>query len=390
MKVSLQNNIQVKYMRIAYLSTFYPYRGGITHFNQSLIKVFKKEHEIQAYTFKRQYPEVLFPGKSQYVTENDLIDDHGAIRILDTINPVSYWQTVRKITEFQPDLLLMKYWMPFFAPSLGFIAGKLKNKGCCVISVLDNVVPHEKKFYDLPLTRYFLKRNSGFVVMSETVRRDLIQLMPEARYIFHQHPLYNHFGEKISRREACEKLNISENKKILLFFGFVRDYKGLDILIEAMTFLPDDYYLLIAGEVYGDEEKYHNLIKKFQLSERVQANLRYIADHEVPVFFSAADVNILPYRSATQSGILSIAYHFELPVIVTDTGSLREAVEPDQTGLVASEATPQMLAKTILRFFQNQENLEFFAGNIRKLKDRNSWEKLADAIISFAAGLKSE
>ncbi|NLJ07198.1 MAG: glycosyltransferase [Sphingobacteriales bacterium] len=373
-------------MRIAYLSTFYPFRGGITHFNQSLLAVFSKNHDTQAFTFKRQYPELLFPGKTQYVTENDLVENTGAVRVLDTVNPLSYQKTVREISSFKPDLLLMKYWMPFFAPSLGYVAGQMKKRGCKVISILDNVVPHEKKFYDIPLTKYFLKRNSGFVVMSETVKNDLLSLLPDAAYIFQSHPLYNHFGEKISRSEACRKLNIPEDRKIILFFGFIRDYKGLDILIEAMTKLPEDYFLLIAGEVYGDDNKYTGLIRHYGIEEKVQANLRYIADHEVSLFFSASDVNVLPYRSATQSGILSIAYHFEVPVVVTDTGSLKDSVEPEGTGLIAAEATPEHLSNAILSFFRDEKSV-YYAENIRKLKKKYSWETLAGAIVNFSMHL---
>ncbi|HPD65249.1 MAG TPA: glycosyltransferase [Bacteroidia bacterium] len=373
-------------MRIAYLSTFYPFRGGITHFNQSLLAVLSKNHDTQAFTFKRQYPELLFPGKTQYVTENDLVKNTGAVRVLDTVNPLSYQKTVREISSFKPDLLLMKYWMPFFAPSLGYVAGQMKKRGCKVISILDNVVPHEKKFYDIPLTKYFLKRNSGFVVMSETVKNDLLSLLPDAAYIFQSHPLYNHFGEKISRSEACRKLNIPEDRKIILFFGFIRDYKGLDILIEAMTKLPEDYFLLIAGEVYGDDNKYTGLIRHYGIEEKVQVNLRYIADHEVSLFFSASDVNVLPYRSATQSGILSIAYHFEVPVVVTDTGSLKDSVEPEGTGLVAAEATPEHLSNAILSFFRDEKSV-YYAENIRKLKKKYSWEALAGAIVNFSMHL---
>jgi len=370
-------------MRIAYLSTFYPFRGGITHFNHSLFNSLKNFHEIKAYTFKRQYPDLLFPGKTQYVTSDDLIEEIPALRCLDTINPVSYLTTAGSIRKFKPELLIMKYWMPFFAPSLGFVAGKLKSDGCKVISILDNVIPHEKKFYDIPFTKYFLNRNSGFVVMSETVKKSLLTLKPGAKYLFHEHPLYNHFGDKISRTEACKKLGIPENKKIILFFGFVRDYKGLDILIEAMSALNDEYYLVIAGEVYGDEKKYYDLIEKHQIGHKSQVNLRYIADHEVALFFSAADVNVLPYKSATQSGILAIAYHFELPVIVTDVGSLKASVEADKTGLVAEKSEPEIIKAKIEEYF-NSGQKSFFETQIKTVKINNSWKKLANALTAFS------
>ena len=369
-------------MKIAYLSTFYPFRGGITHFNHSLYNEFKKEHEIKAFTFIRQYPDILFPGKTQLVTEEDNIEKIPAKQILDTINPFSYIKTANEILKYKPDILVMKYWMPFFAPALGYVAGKLKKSGTKVITVLDNVIPHEKKFYDIPFSKYFLKRNSGFVVMSDTVKNDLLSLKPDAKYIFNEHPLYDHFGDIIDKEVAREKLNIPKDKKVLLYFGFVRDYKGLDLLLEAMAQLPDDYYLIIAGEVYGDDKKYFDLIDKLKIQNELNVNLRYIRDDEVQLFFSAADVNILPYRSATQSGILSIAYHFELPVLVTDVGSLKQAVDSSKSGMIIPKAEADMIAESVIEFF-NLGQEKHFISNIQEYKKSNSWKNLAKNIIAF-------
>lgn len=370
-------------MKIAYLSTFYPYRGGIAHFNTLLMKALQKEHDIRPYTFKRQYPDILFPGQTQYVTADDKVEIIHADRLLDSINPLSYQRTARKISLYKPDILLMKYWMPFFAPSFGYVAGKLRRKGCKVISILDNVIPHERKFYDIPATKYFIRRNSGFVVMSDTVRNDLLSLKGDAEFMFHNHPLYDHFGEQINKNEARDKLNIPQGKKVLLFFGFIRDYKGLDVLLETLSLLPEDYYLIIAGEVYGSDKKYRVQIRNLEIADKVQVNFRYIGDEEVPLFFSAADVNVLPYRSATQSGILNIAYHFELPVIVTDTGSLSEAVKPYNTGMVVAEANSVLLLQQIQTFFDQNKQKECAAA-IREYKKHNSWDKMAAAIVKFA------
>ncbi|MBL6962786.1 MAG: glycosyltransferase [Bacteroidetes bacterium] len=370
-------------MKIAYLSTFYPFRGGITQFNHSLFNAFKNNHEIKAFTFTRQYPDLLFPGKTQLVTEEDAIEKIPALQILDTINPFSYVKTANKIKDFKPDLMIMKYWMPFFAPSLGYVAAQVKRSGSKVISILDNVVPHEKKFYDIPFSKYFLKRNSGFVVMSETVKNNLLALKAGARFVFHEHPLYDHFGSKMEQKEARNKLGIPQNKKVLLFFGFIRDYKGLDLLLEAMASLPDDYYLIIAGEVYGDDKKYHDLIDKLNLRTKTHINLRYIRDEEVPLFFSASDVNVLPYRSATQSGILSIAYHFDLPVLVTDVGSLKQTVESSRGGMIIPEANPEMIADKVREFFNSAREKEFVSA-IQEFKKMNSWKNLAEAILAFS------
>jgi len=285
--------------------------------------------------------------------------------------------------EFGPDLLIMKYWMPFFAPSLGYVAGRLKRKGVKVITVLDNVIPHEKKFYDIPLTKYFLKRNTAFVAMSQTVKSDLLLLKPDARSIEHEHPLYDHFGKKIDKREARDKLGIPQDKKVLLYFGFVREYKGLDILLNTMPLLSEDYYLLAAGEVYGSDRKYREIFENSPSKDRINLQLRYIADHEVPLFFSASDVNILPYRSATQSGILAIAFHFDLPVIVTDVGSLGETVEKENTGLVAEKAEPEVLMQRIEKYFTDYSP-EIFVDAIQDYKKKNSWKSLADAVVKLA------
>lgn len=371
-------------MKIAYLSTFYPFRGGIAQFNASLYRAFEENgHEIKAFTFTRQYPNLLFPGKSQYVTEKDKSDPIPSEAVLDTLNPVTFFSAATKIKKFKPDILLMKFWLPYFGPSLGTVAGKLKKHGTKVITILDNVIPHEKRPGDIAFTKYFLNRNSGFVVMSHSVKDDLLKLKPNAKYLFNPHPVYNHFGDKIDAQTAREKLNIPKDKKVLLFFGLVREYKGLDLLIKALNGLPDDYFLLVGGEVYGDEKVYLDLIKLYHLEDRVSVNFRYIDDQEVPMFFSAADVLVLPYKSATQSGIFSISLHFDLPTIVTDVGSLKELVEPKEIGLVVKKPDFQLIREKIEDYFSKdlKNNL---ASNISIFKKENSWENLAENIIHFA------
>ncbi len=369
-------------MNISFLSTFYPFRGGIAQFNASMYREFQKEHSVKAFTFTTQYPNILFPGTSQFVGKDDNnADKVDSIRTLSTINPLSYLSTVNKIKQAKPDLLIMRYWMPFFAPSLGYVAGRLKNK-CKIISILDNVTPHEKRLGDNTLTKYFLKQIHGFVVMSGVVQNDLLALKPDAKFIFHPHPLYSHFGKKIDPIEARKKLNIPTGKKIILFFGFIRDYKGLDLLINAMENANNDYHLVIAGEVYGDFEKYHQLIQSKQLGNKITQHVRYIADNEVPLFFSAADVCMLPYKSATQSGITSISYHFDLPIIATDVGGLKESIEHDKTGLIVPTPDIDLIRKSIDDYFVNNKK-EKFAGNILQLKKELSWYHLTNSILEF-------
>jgi len=250
-------------MKIAYLSTFYPFRGGIAQFNASLFRELEKKHEIIPFNFTRQYPDILFPGKTQYVTDEENADPVKSIQILDSINPFSYFSTARHIKAFKPDLLIMKYWMSFFGPSLGTVA-KLMPKQTRVITILDNVIPHEKRFFDRAFTSYFLNQSDGFIAMSDTVKNDLVSLQPNAKYIRKEHPLYDHFGKKVEQMKARQQLKISPIKKTLLFFGFIRDYKGLDVLIKAFDLLDDSYQLIIAGETYGSFEKYQRLINSIK------------------------------------------------------------------------------------------------------------------------------
>ena len=373
-------------MKIAILSCFYPYRGGISQFNACLYEELGKEHVVKAFNFKRQYPEFLFPGKTQYVTADDEAVPVESVSLLDTANPFTYHSTYREIRDWKPDVLIVRYWMSYFAPSLGYITRKMK-KHCKVISILDNVVPHEQHFFDTPLTRYFLKGSTGCVTLCDAVSKDLLRISPEARYTVIQHPLYSHFGDKKDRTEAEERLGLVHGKKNILFFGLIRTYKGLDILLEAFGMLPEDYQLIIAGEPYGSFDKYQEIIDRIPGKERISMNLKYIKDSEVTNYFSAADVAVLPYRSATQSGISSISYHFEVPMIVTDVGGLKETIGDRGTGLVASEGTPETIRTEILRYFSDPRIKEECVRNIRLEKERLSWKTFARKLTDFIGQL---
>ncbi|HEY4785463.1 MAG TPA: glycosyltransferase [Bacteroidales bacterium] len=372
-------------MRIAYLSTFYPFRGGIAQFNASLFRELEKKHEVVPFTFTRQYPDMLFPGKTQYVTNDENADPIKSIQVLDSINPLSYFNTAKHIKGFNPDLLIMKFWMSFFGPSLGTVAKRL-HKQTKVITILDNVIPHEKRFFDNVLTKYFLRQNDGFIAMSETVKNDLVSLSPEAKYIKKEHPLYSHFGKKIDQLEARRQLNIPSDKKTLLFFGFIRDYKGLDILIKAFDLLDDSYQLVIAGETYGSFDKYQQLINSVKNKDQIYIFNDYISDEKVPTFFSAADVCILPYKSATQSGITSISYQFEVPLIATDAGGLKESIRHQSTGLIVDRCEPEPIALAIKEYFTGRLSMKFIP-NIVKMKEELSWKNFADSLVEFAEKL---
>lgn len=373
-------------MKIAFLSPFYPYRGGIANFSDYLLTELRKEHLVKAFTFSRQYPHFLFPGSSQFVPDKDALKNSLGEKVLDSINPFTYGKTARLISEYIPELVLISYWMPFFAPSLGWIAKKLRKKNLKVISILHNVIPHEKRFGDLALAKFFLKQSDAVVVLNEKSKNDLLSLNPGIKYNIQNHPLYNMYGSKINRSEAREKLGIPPDKKVLLFFGLIRDYKGLNILIESMSRLDESYYLVIAGESYSDFTVYEEKIRRLNLDGRTKLNIKYVPDSDVSLYFSASDVCILPYLSGTQSGITGIAYHFDLPVIVTDVGGLKEMVEDGRTGYVVKEPTPMLLTIAIKMYFDGGMK-EKFIPNIQEFKKAYSWEKFALELINFAKKL---
>ncbi len=376
-------------MRIAVLSCFYPYRGGISQFNACLLEELEKRHSVKAFNFKRQYPGFLFPGKTQYVTDDDNAVPVESTALLDTANPFSYISTARAVKEWNPDILIMRYWMSYFAPSLGYVARHL-NKNCKIISILDNVIPHERRFFDKSFTKYFLKPHDGFVVLCDAVKNDLLRFMPDAKYINTPHPLYSHFGEKLPRKEAEKIIGIKTAMKNILFFGLIREYKGLDILLEAFSQLDDSYQLIIAGEPYGSFEKYRTIIEKSPNKENIYLNTSYIKDNEVNRYFSAADVCVLPYRSATQSGISSIAYHFEIPMITTDVGGLKETIGDTGTGIIVESPAPEAIAEAIKKYFRvaDKENAgeltrAQMVENIRKEKERLSWSNFCNKLEEF-------
>lgn len=369
-------------MKIAFLSTFYPYRGGIAQFNAALYHALEKNHQVKAFTFSRQYPDLLFPGKTQYVSKSDQANQIPALRTLDSLNPFSYFSTAKKINSFEPDLLIISYWMPFFAPSLGMVAKLVAKKGTKISSVLHNIIPHEPKIGDLMLNRFFVRQNHACITLSQAVSKDLKTLSPAKKQLFHPHPIYEHFGNKIDKNIACEQLLIPKDKKTLLFFGLIRDYKGLDILIEAFDKLPEEYILVIAGECYGKVEKYLELIAKNKNKARIFQHIRYIPDQEVPLFFSAADLLVLPYRTATQSGVVAVAYHFDLPVVVTDVGSLKELVGKHELGMVVPKSDSKEVKIAIETFFKDDLSTQFQT-NIREFKNNYSWDSLAKEIINL-------
>ena len=370
-------------MRIAILSCFYPFRGGISQFNANLLTELGKTHDVKAFNFSRQYPEFLFPGRTQYVTPDDEAVPVESEALLDTADPFSWGRTARAIRKWKPDILLLRYWMPYFAPSLGYVARHM-DPGCKVIAILDNVIPHERHFFDAPLTRYFLSGTDACITLCKEVASDLLELKKDAVHTVLPHPVYSHFGPKPERTASEEALGLKHGMKNILFFGLIREYKGLDILLEAFDRIGPGYQLIIAGEPYGSFSKYQEMIDASPFKEHIHVFDRYIRDSEVGLYFSAADVTVLPYRSATQSGISSISYHFEVPMIVTDVGGLKETIGDRGTGIVTPQCTPGCIAGAISNYFADADVQKACISNIKAEKDRLSWERFAQDLIRFA------
>lgn len=369
-------------MRIAILSCFYPYRGGISQFNASLLGELETNNTVAAFNFKRQYPNFLFPGKTQFVDKKDNAVPIESTPLLDTANPFTYISTAKAIRKWKPDLLIMRYWMPYFAPSQGWV-GRHMDNNCKVISILDNVIPHERHFFDRSLTSYYLNGNDAFVVLCDSVKEDLLSIKKDAKYIVSPHPLYSHFGDNINRNEACKHLGIDPSKKNLLFFGLIRDYKGLDILLDAFSTLDNSYQLIIAGETYGSFDKYAKAIESSKNKENIKIFNRYIEDSEVPYFFSASDVCVLPYRSATQSGISSISCHFEVPMITTPVGGLKETVGEAKIGIVVNEISSEAISKSIIDYFSEPSTAATLKEGMVQEKKKLSWSNFCCNLIKL-------
>lgn len=365
-------------MKIVILGPAHPYRGGLASIMETMAREYQRRgDEVKIYTFSLQYPSLLFPGKTQTV-DTPAPDDLYIERCVNTCNPFNWIRIGQRICRERPDMVLMKYWTPFMAPCFGTIARLARRNGTTkVVCQIDNVEPHEHHLTDHIFNRYYLGAVDAFVHMSEQVYGEL-RHYTQAPSIFSPHPMFTNFGERVSRVEACEKLGIDSSKRYILYFGLIRQYKGLDILLEAWqkVDLPD-VRLIVAGEFYDDREHYDKLID--ELGDRVVLHDHFVADEDVRYYFSAADLLVLPYRTATQSGVTQIAYNFSLPMIVTNVGGLPEIVKDDVVGVVC-EPDAASVASAIEGVYVNG-NLERFCSNFEEERKRFSWEAMCDALM---------
>lgn len=374
--------------KLVIIGPAHPLRGGLATFNQRLAKAFNDEgHSCSIYSFSLQYPSFLFPGKTQF-TDEPAPDNLVINSVINSINPFNWIRIGNRLKKEKPDIIIVRFWLPFMGPALGTILRRVrKNKHTRIICIADNVIPHEKRFGDKPFTRYFLKSCDAFITMSEKVMSDLRQFEKEKPAKQVSHPLYDNFGDIISKEAARKQLGLPENENILLFFGFIRRYKGLDILLEAIGFLKKNnpealrFKLMVAGEFYEDEQPYQDQIDRLGIREHLILRTDFIPDSEVKYYCCAADAVIQPYRNATQSGVTPLAYHFEKPMLVTNVGGLPALVPDEKVGLVV-EPNPEAIAAGILRFYQLGE--DFFIPHLRIEKQKYSWEKMCSEIRELA------
>ena len=368
-------------MKIAIVGPAHPLRGGLATYNQRLAKeLISMGHDVTIWSYSLQYPSFLFPGTTQY-TDEPAPEGLRIRTAINSVNPFNWLSVGNRMRSERYDLVIVRFWLPFMGPALGTMLRRVKkNKNTHVLCIADNAIPHEKRHGDKQFTRYFLKTIDSFVTMSEKVKTDL-QAMTTKPVTFLSHPLYDNFGNAVPKEEACRELNIPSSNKYLLFFGFIRRYKGLDIMLNAMAddrFANSDIKLIVAGEFYEDRKQYDELIKQNNLHDRVLLFTDFIPDSKVKYYFSAASLVVQPYRNATQSGITQVAYHFEKPMIVTNVGGLPELVPHEKVGYV-SEPTPQAIADSITRFFSEGRN---FQDNLKEEKKKYSWDYFTRALLA--------
>ncbi len=372
-------------MKIAIIGTSWPFRGGLAAYNERLAKAFVDAgHEVKIHTFSLQYPGFLFPGKTQLASWEKPADLN-IVEDVNSVNPINWLITGNKIKNERSDLVVVKFWLPFMGPAFGTILRRIKSNGHTkVVSILDNIIPHEARFGDRPFTNYFTKPVDAFLSQSASVQEDLSQFDTAKPRTLNPHPLFDNFGARESVELARQRIGVPIEGIYFLFFGFIRDYKGLDLLVEAMSdprLKASGAKVIVAGEFYSNEEKYLDLIKKHGVSDDIILKTEFIPDDQVAHFFNACDVVVQPYKDATQSGVTQIAYHFEKPMIVTNVGGLAEIVPHGKSGFVC-EPNAKSLAETLVNVLQPGVVDQLTEGT-KEEKKRFTWETMVESIFKL-------
>lgn len=382
----------MKKLSVLVIGPAYPLRGGLATFDESLCRAFQQAgHQCEIVSYSLQYPGFLFPGTTQYDTTGKAPEGLTIHTRINSVNPLNWISTGNFIRDKAPDFVLFRYWLPFMGPALGTIARRIRKNGRTrILALTDNVLPHEKRPGDLRFTKYFLKACDGFITMSQAVMQDLNRLSRTPNKVYAVHPLYDAFGEKIDKNAAREKIGYAAGDKLLLFFGFIRKYKGLDLLLEAMAderLKAMGVKLHVAGEFYESRESYDAIVQRHGLQDRVRMTGEFVANDDVKYFFSAADLVTLTYRSATNSGVTQAAFQFDKPVLVTDVGGLAEIIPHNKAGYVV-ERSPKAIADAIVDFYENNREAAFTAGMIAE-KPRFGWDVFVEKIVNLYAATEA-
>ncbi|RYZ33072.1 MAG: glycosyltransferase [Sphingobacteriales bacterium] len=372
--------------KIVIIGPAHPLRGGLATFNERLALAFQEAgDEVLIETFSLQYPGFLFPGQTQYTSDSK--PEHLKINVeINSVNPLSWLKVGNRLRREKPDIVLFRFWLPFMGPCFGSIARIIaRNRHTRLVAITDNVIPHEKRPGDTAFTKYFLSALHGFITMSESVLKDLNKFVPDKPKRYNPHPLYDNFGEAIPKAAARKKLGIAAEDRVVLFFGFIRAYKGLDLMLKALAderLKMLNIKLLVAGEFYEDAAPYHQLIEELGIKDRLILATDFIPNNEVVNYFCAADLVVQPYKNATQSGVSQVAYHFNKPMVVTNVGGLAELIPDGKVGYV-TDISPEAIAKAVADFYELNKETEF-AANAAEVKKQFSWEQLVGNIKAVA------
>ena len=362
----------------------YPLRGGLATFDELFCEAFLQQgHDCGIISYSLQYPNFLFPGSTQFDTSGMAPKNIKINTLINSINPISWNKTARFIKKQKPDFIVFRFWIPFMGPALGSIARMVRKSGVKVLAITDNVIPHETRPGDVAFAKYFIKACDGFITMSKAVMKDLEKFTSSANKKYLLHPLYTSFGEKINKQEARSKLGLPTDKQLVLFFGLIRKYKGLDLLLDAMKELKSNpnINLVVAGEFYEDKQPYLDLIKQYDIENQVIIHGKFIANEDVKLYFSATDLVTLPYKTATQSGVTQVSFHFEVPTLVTNVGGLGEII-PDKIAGYVVEPNGKAIADGIRDYFENNRMPAFTEG-MKKEKQKYDWKIFVDEVIDL-------
>ena len=367
----------------------YPLRGGLATFDELFCKAFNEQgYDCEIISYSLQYPNFLFPGSTQFDTSGNAPKHIKIHTLINSVNPLSWIKTAKFIKKQKPDFVVFRFWIPFMGPALGSIARMIRKSGIKVLAITDNVIPHETRPGDVAFAKYFINACHGFVTMSKAVMKDLEKFTDTTHKKYLLHPLYTSFGEKLDKLDARKALGLPEDKQLVLFFGLIRNYKGLDMLLDAMNELKSNpnINLVIAGEFYEDKQPYLDLIKQYGIENQVILHGKFIANEDVKLYFSATDLVALPYRSATQSGVTQVSFHFEVPTLVTNVGGLGEII-PDKVAGYVVESNGKAIAEGIKDYFDNNRMPSFTEG-MKKEKQKYDWKIFVNEVIDLFKSTK--